>query len=169
MAKLFNIVRPDIAVFGQKDAQQVAVIKKLVNDLHFRIDIVTGPTVREPDGLALSSRNARLDGPGREHALALSRALGEVADGVARGELRTSGRRRGRAGRAAAAWRAARILLRGRSGQHGPGRHDRRRGPARLRAALVGGVRLIDNLPITPTHLDAEAVTLIDRASTAAS
>jgi pantoate--beta-alanine ligase len=75
VAKLFNIVRPDIAVFGQKDAQQVAVIKKMVNDLHFCIDIVTAPTVREPDGLAMSSRNRYLSASEREDALVISQAL----------------------------------------------------------------------------------------------
>ena len=75
VAKLFNIVRPDLAVFGQKDAQQVAVIKKMVNDLHFCIDIVTAPTVREPDGLAMSSRNRHLTSSQREDALVISQAL----------------------------------------------------------------------------------------------
>jgi pantoate--beta-alanine ligase len=87
VAKLFNIVRPDFAVFGQKDAQQVAVIKKMVNDLHFCIDIVTAPTVREPDGLAMSSRNRRLTVSQRTEALAISQALHlakEMADGGVR-------------------------------------------------------------------------------------
>ena len=75
VAKLFNIVRPDVAVFGQKDAQQVAVIKKMVNDLHFCIDIVTGPVVREPDGLAMSSRNRYLTKNQREDARVINQAL----------------------------------------------------------------------------------------------
>lgn len=75
VAKLFNIVRPDVAVFGQKDAQQVAVIKKMVNDLHSCIDIVTAPTVREPDGLVMSSRNRYLTTSQREDALIISQAL----------------------------------------------------------------------------------------------
>ncbi len=75
VAKLFNIVRPDVAFFGQKDAQQVAVIKKMVNDLHFCVDIVVCPTVREADGLALSSRNRYLSAIQRQDALSLSRAL----------------------------------------------------------------------------------------------
>jgi pantoate--beta-alanine ligase len=75
VAKLFNIVRPDLAVFGQKDAQQVAVIKKMVNDLHFCIDIVTAPIVREPDGLAMSSRNQHLTASQREEARVISQAL----------------------------------------------------------------------------------------------
>lgn len=73
--KLFNIARPDIAVFGQKDAQQCAVIRKMVADLNLPTEIVVGPTVREPDGLALSSRNAYLTDVQREEALSLSRAL----------------------------------------------------------------------------------------------
>ncbi len=87
VAKLFNIVRPDLAVFGQKDAQQVAVIRKMVSDLHFCVDIVTAPTVREPDGLAMSSRNRRLSVNQRVEALAISQALflaKEMADGGVR-------------------------------------------------------------------------------------
>jgi pantoate--beta-alanine ligase len=75
VAKLFNIVGPDNAYFGQKDAQQVVVIKRMVRDLDFPVHIVVGPTVREPDGLAMSSRNAYLDAKARERALGLSRAL----------------------------------------------------------------------------------------------
>jgi pantoate--beta-alanine ligase len=75
VAKLFNIVRPDVAFFGQKDAQQVAVIKKMVNDLHFCVDIVACPTVRESDGLAMSSRNRYLSTIQRQDALAISEAL----------------------------------------------------------------------------------------------
>ena len=87
VAKLFNIVRPDLAVFGQKDAQQVAVIKKMVNDLHFCVDIVAAPTVREPDGLAMSSRNRFLTANQRIEALAISQALykaKEMVDGGVR-------------------------------------------------------------------------------------
>ena len=73
--KLFSIVRPDRAYFGQKDAQQVAVVKRLVRDLELGIEIRTIATVRDPDGLALSSRNAYLSPDERERALALPRAL----------------------------------------------------------------------------------------------
>jgi pantoate--beta-alanine ligase len=73
--KLFNIVRPQRAYFGQKDAQQAAVLKRLVTDLNLDLEIRVLPTVRDPDGLAVSSRNAYLSPEERERALALSRAL----------------------------------------------------------------------------------------------
>ena len=88
VAKLFNICRPDLAVFGQKDAQQVAVIKKMVADLNFPVDIVVAETLREPDGLALSSRNRYLTTTQRQESLAISKALYKARDMVAAGERR---------------------------------------------------------------------------------
>ena len=86
VAKLFNTVRPDVAFFGQKDAQQAIVIRRMAADLDFGIEIVVVPTVREPDGLAMSSRNAFLGHSERERATALSRALLEVERSVVAGE-----------------------------------------------------------------------------------
>ena len=79
VTKLFNIVRPDVAYFGQKDAQQAIVIRKLVTDLNLPVRIEVCPTVREPDGLAMSSRNAYLDPEERTRAAALHRALAAAA------------------------------------------------------------------------------------------
>jgi pantoate--beta-alanine ligase len=78
VAKLFNIVGPDRAFFGQKDAAQVAVLKKMVRDLNFPVELVVCPIVREPDGLAMSSRNRYLSPEERRQALALHRALEEM-------------------------------------------------------------------------------------------
>jgi pantoate--beta-alanine ligase len=82
VASLFHIVNPDFAYFGQKDAQQVAVIKRMVRDLHFPIEIKVGPTIRESGGLALSSRNRYLSRDESNRSLALSRALDTANDGV---------------------------------------------------------------------------------------
>jgi pantoate--beta-alanine ligase len=86
VARLFNIVQPDLAFFGQKDGAQVAVIRRMVCDLHFGVEVVVGPIVREPGGLAMSSRNVYLDVAQRQQALVLSRSLQRVKIMVEQGE-----------------------------------------------------------------------------------
>ena len=86
VAKLFQIVEPDVAFFGQKDAAQVAIIRHMVRDLHFPVEIVACPIVREPDGLAMSSRNAYLDPQQRASALVLYRSLLRAQSDFAKGE-----------------------------------------------------------------------------------
>jgi len=90
VVKLFNMVAPDVAYFGQKDAQQALVIHRLVRDLDIPVTIEVCPTVREPSGLAISSRNAYLDREERERAVALSRALAAAEAAVAGGERSAS-------------------------------------------------------------------------------
>jgi pantoate--beta-alanine ligase len=85
---LFNLVQPDVAVFGEKDAQQLAVVQKLVRDLHFPVKIVPGPTVREEDGLAMSSRNVYLSPEERRAATVLHRALCSAESAITAGERR---------------------------------------------------------------------------------
>ncbi len=98
VAKLFHIVEPDAAFFGQKDAAQVAIIRRMVRDLNFPVEIVAGAIVREPDGLAMSSRNAYLDPLQKKQALVLHRSLLRVKKSWDEGE--------GDAGKLAAAGRA---------------------------------------------------------------
>jgi pantoate--beta-alanine ligase len=86
VAKLFHIVEPDVAFFGQKDAAQVAIIRRMVRDLNFPVEIVACPIIREPDGLAMSSRNAYLDAQQRGSALVLYRSLARVQELFGRGE-----------------------------------------------------------------------------------
>ncbi len=90
VAKLFHIVMPDVAVFGQKDLQQVAAVKAMVRDLNFPIGILVAPIVRDPDGMAMSSRNRYLSPKERELGLILSKALFAVRDAFGRGERRAS-------------------------------------------------------------------------------
>jgi pantoate--beta-alanine ligase len=90
VTKLLNVVTPHVAYFGQKDAQQALVIRRLVRDLNLQVQIDTCPTVREPDGLAMSSRNALLSPDERQRATALSRSLRVAAALVAAGETNVS-------------------------------------------------------------------------------
>ena len=90
VTKLLNMVQPDAAFFGQKDAQQALIIQRLVRDLDLPVRIEICPTVREVDGLAMSSRNALLDPAARQKAVALSTALAAVEHAVARGETQTA-------------------------------------------------------------------------------
>jgi len=89
VTKLFNIVQPDVAFFGQKDAQQAIVIRKMVRDLDMPVEVVVCPTVREPDGLAMSSRNRYLSAEQRQQALCLYRSLQEARRAIEEGQRDT--------------------------------------------------------------------------------
>jgi pantoate--beta-alanine ligase len=138
------MVGPDVAFFGQKDAQQALVVRRLVRDLDLPVRIEVRPTVREPDGLALSSRNVRLRGDDREHALALHDALRAAEASLAAGERDADALR----GAALAAMHARGVepeyLELVRTDDLAP--VERVDGDALLAvAARVGGTRLIDN------------------------
>jgi pantoate--beta-alanine ligase len=94
VSKLFNCVQPDIAYFGQKDAQQAVVVRQMVRDLNFPVEIVVCPIVREPDGLAMSSRNVYLDPAERRAATVLYRALSAARDSFEAGEKQAERLRR---------------------------------------------------------------------------
>lgn len=146
VAKLFNLVRPDVAVFGEKDAQQVAVIRRLVTDLDFPVELAIEPTHREPDGLAISSRNRFLGADQRRQAPAIHRALKRAAESLTGGD------------EVAATLAGARHWL----GQQGfavdylayvdDARFEERSRPVvhgrLVVAARLGDVRLIDNLAV---------------------
>ena len=150
VTKLFHAVRPDVAVFGEKDYQQLAVVRRLAADLDFGIEIVGVPTVREPDGLALSSRNRRLAPDDREAARCVPRALNAAAELVLAGERR-AGPVVARATAVIAGERRARLEYAELRDPETLGEVAEVGGPALLAVAVwVGGVRLIDNRLLVP-------------------
>jgi len=147
--KLLNMVQPTCAYFGQKDAQQALLVRRLVRDLDVPVSIEVCPTVREPDGLAMSSRNARLGAEERARAVALHRALGAAESSVSAGERDASSILR----RARAAMRAHAVEPEYLTLVHADtlAPLDRIDGEALLAvAARVGQTRLIDNVALTP-------------------
>ncbi|WP_308250109.1 pantoate--beta-alanine ligase [Sphaerisporangium fuscum] len=150
--KLFNLVQPDTAVFGQKDAQQLAMIRRMVADLNVPVTVVGAPTVREPDGLALSSRNRYLSPADRVTALALSAALREGARHARPAEiLRAAGAVLDEAAQAEPPLVLDYLSLVDPATFTAVG--DDHQGEAILAvAARVGGTRLIDNVIVTLTH-----------------
>jgi pantoate--beta-alanine ligase len=148
VAKLFNIVDPDIAYFGQKDAQQAVVIRRMARDLDFPVRIEVLPTVREADGLAMSSRNAYLEPADRERATALSRALA-AAERTARAESLAAGLEAAHRELAAAGIEPEYLEARDAETLEPVERLAER--PVLVAvAARVGGARLIDNVLIHP-------------------
>jgi pantoate--beta-alanine ligase len=147
VAKLLNIVRPHAAIFGKKDYQQLLVLRELVRQLNFGVTVVPGETVREPDGLAMSSRNGYLSTDERKEAVRVSRVLHSIRVAVeggrrdfaelekaAKDELASNG------------WRPDYIAVRRRADLAPPGADDREL--VTLGAAWLGRTRLIDNLEI---------------------
>lgn len=150
VTKLFNQVQPDVALFGEKDFQQLAVIRRMVADLDLPIDIVGVPTQRDDDGLALSSRNAYLAPEDRTRAVALPRALGDAqrqieAGGDVEAVLATA-----REALAKAGFEVDYVTLVDAETLAEPGAEPGT-GPRRLLAAArIGGTRLIDNMAVAP-------------------
>jgi pantoate--beta-alanine ligase len=148
VAKLFNSVGPDVAYFGQKDAQQAAVIRRMVRDLDFPVRIEVLPTVREADGLAMSSRNAYLDAEDRERALAISRAL-RAAERGAHEESLQAGLAAARRELEGAGIEPEYLEARDAESLQ-PVAESNGRPVLIAVAARVGGARLIDNVLIRP-------------------
>jgi pantoate--beta-alanine ligase len=162
VTRLFHLVGCELAVFGEKDAQQLAVVRRLVRDLHLPVEIVAHPTVREADGLAMSSRNARLDPAARRAAAALHRALAAGAEEVGRGARDADAVRRAMrrvlAAEPGAAVEYAEVV-------DAETFRPLERLPAAGRIVLplavrLGGVRLIDNLQLDVSPLDLPHVDL---------
>jgi pantoate--beta-alanine ligase len=150
VAKLFNIVGPDVAYFGQKDAQQAAVIKRMARDLSFPLRVEVMPTVREEDGLAMSSRNVYLAGDDRLRAVAISRALAAAEQQALALDSLDAGLAAARIELAAAAIEPEYLEARDAETLE-PAERLRAGHPVLIAvAAQVGGARLIDNVLVEP-------------------
>jgi pantoate--beta-alanine ligase len=147
VTKLFNLVQPDVAVFGQKDYQQLLVLRRMAHDLHFPIEILGAPTVREANGLAMSSRNQYLTAPERERAGIIYKTLCTMRDEYHNGKPRKTIEADARHALEQASLRPDYAVLRRASDLAEPHEADR---PAMvaLIAAWLGRARLIDNLAI---------------------
>ncbi len=151
VSKLFNIIAPDVAVFGQKDAQQALLIRRLAEDLSFPVRVVVAPTVREADGLALSSRNAYLDSAQRSAASVLFHALELARDAVLDGETDPA-RVESILAETVTAEPLARLEYAACVGLDDLARPVVVDRPVLLALAVrFGSTRLIDNLPVIPT------------------
>lgn len=149
VAKLFGQVRPDAALFGEKDYQQLAVVRRLVTDLNLRVEIVGVPTARAADGLALSSRNAYLSAEERAAAVALPQALNTAAQAILGGEAVATALANARDALSTAGFSRIDYVALCDAASLAPLESLDR--PARLlAAALVGKTRLIDNIAVNP-------------------
>jgi pantoate--beta-alanine ligase len=149
VAKLFNAVRPEVAVFGEKDFQQLAVIRRMVVDLNLDVEIVGFPIVRDSDGLALSSRNAYLSNDDRARATMLPRILQRTAARISGGEMVDQALEGARHALYDAGFSVVDYVALVGSATLEP--LDAPAGRMRLiAAATIGGTRLIDNLPVEP-------------------
>lgn len=145
VSKLFNIVQPDLALFGQKDFQQLTIIRRMVLDLAFPVEVVGVPTVREPDGLAMSSRNSYLSEDERVRAPFLYATLRSAMDTLCDGRVEPAGVESEAMQRLTeAGFRPDYVAVRRRSDLHEPRVEDREL--VILAAAWLGKARLIDNL-----------------------
>ncbi len=153
VAKLLNQVRPDIALFGEKDYQQLATIRRLVADLDMAVEIVGVPTLRDADGLALSSRNVYLSEEERARALTLPRALAAAAEAISGGTPVAKALAQAREALARAGFAPIDYVALHDAETLAP--LDTLDRPARLLAAAkLGRTRLIDNVGILPSHLN---------------
>jgi pantoate--beta-alanine ligase len=154
VAKLFNMVQPDLAFFGQKDFQQTVVIRRMARDLNLPVDVVVVPTIREADGLALSSRNTYLDEDARRRALRLSQGLLTAKAAFDEGE-RNAGKILEIARGAMAGVDSIQYLELVDTQNLEPIQGQVDRASALCVAGYVGSTRLIDNVLLTPSPADA--------------
>jgi pantoate--beta-alanine ligase len=161
VAKLFNMVQPDLAFFGQKDLQQTAVIQRMVKDLNLPVDILVAPTVREADGLALSSRNTYLTPENRTRALGISRGLLAAEQAFKAGE-RDSQRLVAIAGAELAMADEIQYCQLVDPMTLDPIQGTVNRPAALCTAVLIGPTRLIDNVLLSPTGDDAQFISHLE-------